>query len=143
MKYYLDSSALVKLYVPEKESAALTQRVSGVVLPFTQFHELEVKNAIMLRCFRDPALVRIGHETCIQIDLDLDNGVLCRPELLWNEIFHSAMQLSLRHTSAIGCRSLDIIHVAAAEAAACKTFITYDDRQTELAKAAGLNVLSV
>ncbi len=39
MKTYLDSSALVKLYVPEKESAALSQWVCGKSISFTPFHE--------------------------------------------------------------------------------------------------------
>lgn len=143
MKTYLDSSALVKLYVPEKESAALSQWISGKPISFTQFHELEVKNAIRLKCFRDPSLADLCQKVTALIDSDLENGVLFRPSLIWAEIFKLAVQLSVLHTSDIGCRSLDILHVAAAKVGDYQSFLTYDDRQARLAAAAGLKTLRI
>jgi hypothetical protein len=46
---YVDSSALVAIYVPERFSNAARQTVRTVPqLPFTQLHELEVPNALEL-----------------------------------------------------------------------------------------------
>jgi hypothetical protein len=138
MKTYLDSSALVKLYVPEKESQQLSKQVQSQPIAFTQFHELEVKNAIRLKCFRDPSLADLCQKITALIDTDLENGILYRPALNWADIFKLSIQLSVLHTSDIGCRSLDILHVAAAKAGEYKNFITYDERQSRLATAAGL-----
>ncbi len=41
----------------------------------------------------------------------------------------------------LGCRTLDIIHVAAAIVLGAKIFITFDGRQAALAKQAGLAVI--
>jgi len=138
MKYYLDSSALVKLYVPEKESENLNAHVQGESLPFTHFHELEVKNAILLKSFRYPSLAGICQKVTASIDVDFEHHVLSRPNLIWTDVFQLAIELSVLHTSDIGCRSLDILHVAAAKIGHYKNFITYDQRQAALAKAAGL-----
>ena len=46
MKTYVDSSALVAIYVPERFSAAARRAVRGAAqVPFTQVHRLEVFNA--------------------------------------------------------------------------------------------------
>ena len=141
MKYYLDSSALVKLYVPEKESKQLCELVKGMPLPFTHFHELEVKNAIMLKSFREPNLGGICKDVINSITEDLNNEVLYRPDFIWARVFHLAIQLSVSHTSGIGCRSLDILHVAIAKTAGFSNFITYDRRQSKLAERIGLSTV--
>jgi predicted nucleic acid-binding protein len=51
-----------------------------------------------------------------------------------------AEKLGAAHTETIGCRSADLFHVAAASRAGCNTVFTLDDRQTAMAKAAGLAV---
>ena len=42
--------------------------------------------------------------------------------------------------STLGCRTLDIIHVAAALVLGAKEFVTFDARQGALAKKVGLTV---
>jgi predicted nucleic acid-binding protein len=41
----------------------------------------------------------------------------------------------------LGCRSLDIIHVASAVELERKTFLAFDERQRKLARAVGLKLL--
>jgi hypothetical protein len=53
-------------------------------------------------------------------------------------IFQSALQLSMAHTPSIGCRSLDILHIAIAADIQAAEFITTDGRQSRLAQAMGL-----
>ena len=48
--------------------------------------------------------------------------------------------LSADHSATLGCRMLDIIHVAAALVLGAKEFVTSDTRQGALAKQAGLTV---
>lgn len=51
-----------------------------------------------------------------------------------------AQELSASHSLGLGCRTLDIIHVAAALSIGSKAFVTFDTRQAALTKAVGLNV---
>ena len=55
MKLYLDTSALVSLYYPESCSDRVAAFVAGFPLPFSPLHELETKNALMLKVFRGEA----------------------------------------------------------------------------------------
>jgi len=48
--------------------------------------------------------------------------------------------LSADHAERIGSRSADTLHVAAAMLAGARRFLSFDKRQRELAKAAGLQV---
>jgi predicted nucleic acid-binding protein len=47
----------------------------------------------------------------------------------------------VKHTRSIGCRSLDILHVASALELEIRHFATFDTRQQQLARAAGLRVI--
>jgi len=47
-------------------------------------------------------------------------------------------ELSRKHTASIGCRSLDVLHVASALELELKNFLTFDRRQQKLAAAAGI-----
>ena len=55
-------------------------------------------------------------------------------------MLREAEKLGAAHNETMSCRSADLFHVAAAAEAGCDTFFTLDDRQTALAKAAGLTV---
>ena len=68
MKLYLDSSILVKLYFPEPESRKLAEWIkkSGKPILFTQFHELEITNALALKVFRDE-IFKESFNACLKI----------------------------------------------------------------------------
>ncbi len=53
---------------------------------------------------------------------------------------HGAEKLGATHSETIGCRSADLFQVAAAGEIGCATFLTFDDKQTAMAKATGLSV---
>ena len=57
MTVYLDSSVIIKLDVPEAESALVADYVRRLKepLPFSHLHEIEVKNALRLKVFRKEA----------------------------------------------------------------------------------------
>jgi predicted nucleic acid-binding protein len=57
-------------------------------------------------------------------------------------VLREAEKLGAAHNLAIGCRSADLFHIAAAGELGCGTFLTFDDKQTAMAKAAGLVVKS-
>jgi len=54
------------------------------------------------------------------------------------EIYSRAELLAENHSADLGTRSMDILHVAAAERLNCSHFLTGDRRQARLAEAVGL-----
>ncbi|MBI4374311.1 MAG: type II toxin-antitoxin system VapC family toxin [Deltaproteobacteria bacterium] len=138
---YLDTSALVKLYYPEPESEDLSRWILEKKSPliFTSLHELELRNALSLKVYRRELTRRRSKAIERIIRSDLKDGVLWRPPVAWGEVFSNGFKL-LKHAGKIGSRSLDLLHVAAALELSCDSFLTYDDRQSRLAKAAGLKI---
>ncbi len=141
---YVDSSVLVAVYVPEGFSKSARQVVRAVrQIPFTQLHELEVRNAFELLVGRN----LITREECqaiqAQLDGDLDSQRLVRVPLDLDEVFTSASDLSRTYTARYLTRSLDLLHVAAAQTIRCATFVSADDRQLAAAKATGCKVVDV
>ena len=57
---------------------------------------------------------------------------------MWPDVLQVADELGEKHTAALGVRSLDLLHVAAAVTLGAKKFLTCDARQLALARAAGL-----
>ena len=57
-----------------------------------------------------------------------------------DQVVRAAEALSARWTTKIGSRSLDTLHVGAAVVLQCRVFLTFDLRQAELARKAGLRV---
>ena len=59
------------------------------------------------------------------------------------DVFARALELSARHAVTLLCRSLDVLHVAAALELGCSRFVSGDDRQLALAAAEGLDPVDV
>ena len=74
---------------------------------------------------------------------DLQTGVLVSRGGDWTAILDEAAKLADRHTGTIGCRSLDIVHCAAAKILGADEFISTDTRQKQLAVAMGLNLVTL
>jgi predicted nucleic acid-binding protein len=53
-------------------------------------------------------------------------------------VLRMAEHLSETHTALTGNRTLDILHIATAKHLSAKNFLSFDERQKKLAKAAGL-----
>ena len=142
MTIYLDSSVLVKLYVYEAKSKEVTELVEnlGEAVLFTRLHELEMKNGIRTKGFRREIMTEQITQSLKLIDTDLSSGRLKQISLNWNDVYDYAESLSHKHSRQIGCRSLDILHVAAAMTLGIKKIITTDHRQEQLARAANFQV---
>lgn len=111
---YLDTGCLLKLYYPESESPKVAKLVSGDTIALIALHELEIANALELKLFRKEASANQIRATHALIESDLRSGVLYRPTVVWEDLLREASSLARAHTRTIGCRSLDIIHCAAA-----------------------------
>ena len=144
MTTYVDSSALVAVYVSERFSKPARRALRAVPqVPFTQLHELEVPNAFELlvgRAVMTRAECRAIHA---QLRDDLDNQRLVHLSLDLDRVFADAHELSRLYASKFLARSLDLLHVAAARVATCTRFISADDRQLAVAKATGLAVIDI
>jgi hypothetical protein len=62
--------------------------------------------------------------------------------VLWRSALRRAADLSREHTPELGCRSLDVLHVACALELDLRSFLTFDARQRQLARAVGLRLIS-
>lgn len=139
---YLDSSALVKLYVREPETAELSAFVRKYAppLPFTSLHELELTHALERRR-EEGDMTTIGlNQITGALDKDLTQGVLARPGTEWPGIFARAIHLLRQHR---GLRSLDALHIGHALESGALWFVTYDKRQGKAATAEGLKLWPV
>jgi hypothetical protein len=140
---YLDTGCFVKLYYPEPDSAKGIAQIQGKALCFTALHDLEFVNALELKVFFKSATAAQVTAARQAIEVDMNAGVLIRRDIELKDIFHEAVKLDESHTGSIGCRSLDVLHCAAAKLLAANEFISTDARQKRLAAGIGLNVVAI
>lgn len=107
----------------------------------SRLSELELLNACRLSVFRKWITLEDCQEVLSNLESDIQAGVLIRHPFSADEIFKLSEHLSAEHTLTTGNRSLDILHVAIAVDARIEVFATFDQRQSVLAKACGLNVV--
>lgn len=144
MTTYIDSSALVAVYVPERFSAAARAALSRVPqAPYTLLHELEVANAFALLLGRRSITAAEHRAIRAQLRDDVEAQRLVATALDWPQAFAGACELSESLTATLLTRSLDLLHVAAARALGCKVLVSADDRQLAAAKAAGLKTVDI
>ena len=136
---YLDTSALVKLYLVEPESGTVAHWLLGhrPPVPYSSLHELEVTHAIERKCLEADFGFRQATLTRSTLEKDLAEGVLERPAPDWPGIFARAIHLLRQHR---GLRSLDGLHVGSALEYGCVWFVSFDARQRKVASAEGLKV---
>jgi len=139
---YLDTGCFVKLYYPEPDSAKVVALIQGKPLCHTPLHELEFVNALQLKVFFGNATAAQAKAARALVEADLKAGVLVSPAGEWKDILAEAAKLAEQHTGTIGCRSLDILHCAAAKVLSASEFISTDSRQKKLAAAMGLNLVT-
>ncbi len=127
--WYLDSSAIVKFAVAEPESEALQawreQLATDAVLMTCELAVAEVLRAV--RRVDGDVTVALAHLDAVeQLTMDRD------------------LMLAAGGVPPAGIRTLDAIHLAAAQAVGddLAGLVTYDDRMTTAAQAVGLTTLA-
>ena len=131
MTLYVDTSALLKRYIVERDSDVADELMAtDPVLVTSRLTEVELRRNLT-RLLEGDELLSARRQ--VQADLDafalvsLD-GVTC------NEATRIAEQTL--------CRSLDALHLAAARRAGeATTFLTFDVRQAQAARSVGLTVI--
>jgi predicted nucleic acid-binding protein len=140
---YADPSALLKLYIHQPESARMSlwrARANGP-LAVTHHGRVEIINGICLAGFRRDVSSEAMTDALASFDEDFSEGRYIQADVLWRAALQRAADLSRRHTAALGCRSLDVLHVASALELQAKNFLTFDRRQQKLAQVAGMKVV--
>jgi len=141
---YADTSFLVSLYIHDSNSHAVGAQLRRAKPPFylTPFGELELINTLQLWLFRGEMLTSSVHDAQAQIRADVEMGILALVPIPIG-LYERAKQIARRRTASLGCRSLDIMHVASAEMLQADTFCTFDRAQAKLAIAEGLKVVAL
>ena len=137
MRFFFDTSALVKRYVEENGSdqvQALCDQAESIVLSIICLPELI------------SALCRLRREACVtpedyqyirqMIVMDLADMDIC-------PITPDVMRHTLRCLENHPLRAMDAIHLGCALASAPDDFVSADQRQLQAARAEGLNVIEV
>ncbi len=133
MTLYVDTSALMKRYIAERDrDVAERLMTSDPVLVTSHLTEVELRRNLA-RLLDGEDLLR----TRRQVQADLDAFALVSLDATTcNEAARIAEQTL--------CRSLDALHIAAARRAGDRTvLLTFDVRQAQAARSAGLSVIGV
>jgi hypothetical protein len=142
MPAYADTSFLARLYTrhTDSETALTWLQRARAPLPFTPLHRHELRNAIRLRVFRREITPAQRNLALQEIESDLADNILAPVPIPWTDTFRHSEELAATHTETLGVRSIDLLLVGLALALKATEFLTYDTRQSALAKAAGLKV---
>lgn len=111
-------------------------------LPLSQHGRLEITNGICLAAFRKTISAEAMRDALASFEEDMTEGRYVQIDVWWRATLRRASDLSRAKTATLGCRALDVLHVAAALELGLRDFITFDRRQQRLARAAGLKVMA-
>jgi predicted nucleic acid-binding protein len=139
----VDPSALLKLYLHEPQSRAMTawrSKIRGRVL-ITHHGRVEIQNAIGLAAYRGIIGSEVYEAALAALHDDIERGRYIVTDMLWRAILNKAGDLSRLYTRKLGCRTLDILHVASALELKCRSFLTFDSRQQQLARVVKLKLI--
>jgi hypothetical protein len=140
VKTYSDTSFLFSLYATDSNSikADAWRQANPAPLPFTAFHRLELRNALSLALFQQRLALREVQAAWQEVENDCAAGLLVARGGLWHRVVVEAEASALNDTPVVGCRTLDVLHVAAAKLMGLAEFCTFDTRQASLAGRLGL-----
>jgi predicted nucleic acid-binding protein len=141
---YLDTSALRPLFVHEQRSRRVTRYLQRYRLRvrITRFGHAALINSIACAVFREDISPAQFAAALAELEADLKSQRIIMIDLLWRAAMDRATELSRKHTPELGSRMLDVLHVACALELGARTIVTYDERQGELGKSAGLKTVS-
>jgi predicted nucleic acid-binding protein len=139
---YADTAFLVSVHSRDAKSPEALVRMNAQSIPlvWTWLHELEFRNAIRLRAFRKEIDLRDIDAVLRGQSDDMNAGVYINAAPSPAAVARETERLGASHTTTLGTRSLDTLHVAQALVLGVREFLTFDTRQIALAKAAGLKV---
>jgi predicted nucleic acid-binding protein len=135
----VDSSLLVSLYINDSNSASAAERMcTPAVVWLSPLNCSELAHAIQRYVFRRRLTDFEARRAWTQFEGDCAKGaweLIGFPDSVWR----ASIDLARRHGPTLGIRTLDSLHVACALELRAERFWTFDERQRQLAEAAGLD----
>lgn len=146
---FVDTSFVYALHfaqVHSERASAIYHRHLGhvAISPLACF---EFRQSVRLKSFRHRADARLGldavqaENVLTQFEANLRDQVFAIVKSDMSRVLDIADHLSLKHTPAMGTRSMDLLLVANAVHMQADYFLTFDFVQRQLAEAAGLTVM--
>jgi hypothetical protein len=80
-------------------------------------------------------------EALNDLEADFAEGRLQQADILWRSALNRAGELSRKFTPKLGARSIDVLHIACAMELKLRRFLTFDERQQQLAPLVGLKIV--
>ena len=135
--FYLDTSALVKLYVPESDSESLNHALKGrhdAII--SELAITEIASAIARRKRKGSLDGKSALRIYRRLLDDAESNIYARVELL-PAAHREAERILL--SSASGLRAADALHISLALLSAARTIVTFDERMSDAARTLGLH----
>ena len=142
---YVDPSGLARLYIHQsgsQEMSAWRGKVGGTLV-VTHHGRVEIINAVCRAVFLGNLTPEAASKALASLGLDFAEGRLEQAEILWRAALNRAAELSQKHSPKLGTRLLDVLHVACALELRSRYFLTFDQRQRQLAATVGLRVIEL
>jgi predicted nucleic acid-binding protein len=137
---YADSSFILKLYFSDERDARASTYMGRLAEPLllTAVQETEVRNALRLRVPQRRSTSQEVSGALALFERDISEGIYgwCDPD--WPGVFRLVEQISRKHTERGAHRFPDLLHVACALDLKAKIFLSFDQRQSKLAKNLGM-----
>lgn len=132
MSLYADSSALLKRYVDEPDSATAVELLESDPDLITGRHTFVEVRRNLARLLRGPELARVKRS----LSADLESFAVV-------ELDAATCELAATIAETTGVRSLDALHLGAAQRVGGSAigFLTFDLRQAQAARALGFSVV--
>jgi predicted nucleic acid-binding protein len=142
LKVYCDTSFLLSFYLTDSNSERAIKVVEQLKnpIPYTMFHRFELRNAFRLAIFRGMITPQRCKEAFQDLETDLKDATLVHRAIDWVELFRTGEVLSAAHTEKRGARALDLMHLSLALVLKSTHLYTFDVKQREIARSAGLKV---
>jgi len=140
LSIYADSSLFVSLYLPDrhfKRAQRLAAQHSRVWL--TPLHRAELANTVAQQLFMKKIFAGEAQKVYTQFQRDRESGFWVEVDLP-EMVFDRCIQLAQQYAGRIAVGTLDTLHIASALELGAQRFMTFDERQAKLAKAAGLKL---
>jgi len=140
---YFDTGVALKLVVNEPLSERTRQFVTErkAAVPISRLHEVEIQNSLQALTFRK--LIddqQLAAAQSVLADL-FRSGRFRRIDVSIDRMAAEALSLASIVTRITGCRTLDLMHVAAAKLWGAREFVSTDARQIQAASLCGLRVV--
>jgi predicted nucleic acid-binding protein len=107
-------------------------------LLITAAQEAEVRNSLRLRVPQRRSTSQEVSSTLAYFERDISEGIFAWSDPDWPAVFRLIEQISRKYTERGAHRFPDILHIACALNLKAKVFLSFDQRQSALAKAVGL-----